>query len=125
MTDRARRRTALVSSLILVLFAQTFIPIQSHTHWFENTDGRLVEVCTLQGVVTIDAVTGAPITEVLNARSVAIDFSQLMTSAVSGEVTVQRAALALDSAEHPPAVIGCPLNRLTRHVQIRAPPYLT
>lgn len=124
VTGSAHRRIALVWSLVLMVFAQTLIPIQSHTRWAETDDGRLVEICTLHGLVTVDASTGALNADRLDTRTAAMDFSQLMTSAVSGTVSVQPAWLALVAVEHPPAVIGTPTQRPSRFTQIRAPPYL-
>ena len=123
--DTPHRHAALTWSLVLVLCVQTLIPIQSHTRWAQTPDGRLVEVCTLQGGVVVDAATGAPVADLLDTRTAAMDFSQLMTAAVSGTVSVQPAWLALVTVEHPPAVLGAPIQRSAQHTRIRAPPYLT
>jgi len=55
-------RATWVRLLLLSLLAQLLLPVQAHTRWHVDDRGRLVELCTLQGVqsVLIDPDSGLP-----------------------------------------------------------------
>lgn len=107
----------------LLLLVQAFVPIQSHTRWAVADDGKVVEVCTLHGSVSVDPATGEPLAQD-DDRTAAMAFSLLMAGALSGHIEIQPAWLALLSTPVPPAVIGMPTQRPLRHAHIRAPPSL-
>ena len=48
--------------LMLSLLGQALLPVQAHTRWQRDGQGRLVELCTLQGVRTVrlDPDSGQP-----------------------------------------------------------------
>lgn len=56
------RRARWVWLLCLSLLAQALIPVQAHSRWQQDADGRVVVICTLQGTRTLhlDPATGQP-----------------------------------------------------------------
>jgi len=85
---QASRSKTWVWLLSVLLLAQTFIPLQSHTQWKTNAAGKTVLVCTLQGTkqVVLDQF-GEKVQQIESVhaadseRSAAVEFSQLMTEA--------------------------------------------
>ena len=80
-----------VSVVSLLLLLQGLFPAQMHSELVKDSNGQLVEVCTLYGIKTIalDA-AGNPLDEESqydDQRSPAIVFSELMAEAVA-DVTV-------------------------------------
>jgi len=55
-------RATWVRLLLLSLLAQLLLPVQAHSRWHVDDHGRLVELCTLQGMqsVLIDPDSGVP-----------------------------------------------------------------
>lgn len=121
-------RLAVVWTLALMLVAQALFPIQSHTRWAVTEDGRVVELCTLQGTVVVtltrDGELPAESPAQQDDRTAAMAFSQLLAEAHTGMAHVQPAWLTLQTVEPPPAVIGAPVQRALRQAPIRAPPSL-
>jgi hypothetical protein len=76
-----------VSYLSLLLLLQGIFPVQSHTYLVRGDDGRVVEVCTLEGIKTlvIDD-NGNPVEHdpADSERSAAIAFSSLVAEALPG-----------------------------------------
>jgi len=102
--------------------------MQAHTRLAKTTSGLIVEMCTLQKHVKIDALTGKVVSDKGqldegHLRTAATAFSDLLTSAISSIVQPQPAWLALVSIEQAPTTIGIPLVQPKQHLQIRAPPY--
>lgn len=88
---------------VLTLFAQIFLPIQSHTRAIQTNTGRTVVVCTLQGYQTLQLDEKGRIIESQyesqTQTSAAVKFSQLLAHAapalsfvedISPEITPQQ-----------------------------------
>jgi|GEM_PF-2687628 len=80
-----------VSTISLLLLFQGFFPAQLHSELVKDSNGQLVEVCTLHGfeTITLDA-NGHPVDDQSqndNQRSPAMVFSELMAETVT-DVTV-------------------------------------
>lgn len=117
-----RQRGALLSVMLLLVFAQSLLPIQSHTRWVQSADGRLIEMCTLQGIVVVDAADNGDLGDTAPSRSAAMSFSDLLTSAATGVPEAQPAWVALIATEFPPQITSTPTRQGVQQRPIRAPP---
>lgn len=121
-------RTPLVWSLACLLVAQALFPIQLHTRFAIGGDGQVMQICTLQGVKTVqlDPVSGEE--QVLahsdDTRSPACAFSLLMAGAITGSAAVLPGWLMLATARVDPIPPKAPSAPVLRHTAIRAPPAL-
>lgn len=119
------RRPGLPWLLGILLFAQTLIPLQSHTRLEVNDQGIVVEICTLNGVTSmvLHQNDEAPYQDGGDEpRSPAMAFSQLMAETLMDLASVQPAWTRLAATIHPPAVVGEPSLSNSRLTSIRAPP---
>jgi hypothetical protein len=111
--------------LMLSLLGQMLLPVQAHTRWQRDGQGRLVELCTLQGVRTVhlDPDTGQPLPAGPDhGVSPAMAFSALLShAAVATIVPLPRVQGHLVSSATPPHR-RTPLPPELPEVAIRAPP---
>ena len=123
------RQRAIIALVALTLFAQILMPIQSHTRLVKTGDGRLVVLCTLQGLVSAevddDGVIDAGKVVHHTGQSAAVKFSQLLASA-SPDAFIPRllGAPAIHAAPTMPALARVPRIAF-RQQPIRAPPLST
>ena len=121
-------RTTLVWAVACLLVAQALLPVQLHTRFMLDTEGDVVQICTLQGVktVVVDPLTGDE--QVLShedeGRSPACAFSQLLTEALASAAVILPGWLALATVAADPLPPRATSAPALRHSPIRAPPAL-
>ena len=124
---RHDRRGFLPWLMALVLLGQALFPIQLHTRLVLGPDGRLVQVCTLQGIksVLVQATDEERVADQNeNGRSPACAFSQLPAGALPAGFAVWRDRLQSTAVAAVPSPKSMPRAPLPRHTPIRAPPTL-
>ncbi|MCB1789825.1 MAG: hypothetical protein KDJ24_05970 [Gammaproteobacteria bacterium] len=109
--------------MLFVLLVQMMIPIQSHSRLVQTPDGRVFEMCTLQGVVLVDA-DGQHVTDEKPSRSAAMAFSDLLTAAAIDVAEPQPAWRTFVAGEFPPLLLQSPTQQSVQQRSIRAPPVL-
>ncbi len=117
-----RHRELLVHCLVFLLLAQVFVPMQSHTRWVASEDGHVIEMCTLQGIVLVDAETGEKIAADAPSVSPAMMFSDLLSHALDTVTHAETAWVALIPSETAPPRLGTPSSTYSHYRLIRAPP---
>lgn len=118
-----RSYRAITMLMLFVLLVQMMIPIQSHSRLVQTPDGRVFEMCTLQGVVMVDA-DGQHVTDEKPSRSAAMAFSDLLTAAAIDVAEPQPAWRTFVAGEFPPLLLQSPTRQSVQQRSIRAPPVL-
>jgi hypothetical protein len=111
--------------LSFLLLLQGLLPMQLHTVLVRGDSGRLLEICTLEGIktVVIDE-HGNPASDFTkgNERSAAIAFSQLMAEALPDTAEPLLVYPPLADFHHPQVPIQVIFTVLLGLLPIRAPP---
>ena len=122
---RSGIRQTIAKLMVLVLFAQVLMPLQSHTRLVRTDGGRMVVLCTLQGLEQLQLDDQGQIVEKKfhsgNHHSAAVKFSQLLGGA-SLHAAIDIALTPItDSAPRTLSRIFIPFQHRQR-LSIRAPP---
>ncbi len=124
------RQRAVIALVVLTLFAQILLPIQSHTRLVKTGDGRLVVLCTLQGLVNAAVNDDGSLVDSgklaqNTGKSAAIKFSQLLTSATPDPAFPRIPATPVIHAAPAISRLVAVAQPAFRRRPIRAPPFLT
>ena len=127
--NKLKKFEALVWLLALALYTQAMMPVQTHTQVVQDDTGRMVVVCTLEGMKTVQVIDGQ-IIEVDSLasskhESAAWSFSDLMAAAApfAEAPTVYPPEL---NASQPPVYYQLALTEGRQQVRaIRAPPRIS
>lgn len=124
-TLKKATKNRLIPLLSLLLLLQGLLPVQLHTTLVRDDNGRLLEICTLEGIQTLVVnERGELVSDFIkdNERSAAIAFSQLMTEAlpdVAEPLLIHSLFIALHYSQ--PSVLSVP-STPSGLLPIRAPP---
>jgi len=116
----------IIKMMVLLLFIQTLLPLQTHTRVARTDSGRLVVLCTLQGIQKVQLDDQGRIIEkgfhATTHSSAAVKFSQLLGSASPSLPTLILAHPTLrDTAPNTRSDTFIPTHPYP-HFSIRAPP---
>jgi len=120
------QKYSIVLMFVLTLFAQIFLPIQSHTRAVQTDSGRTVVLCTLQGYQTVQLDEQGRIIESQyesqTQTSAAVKFSQLLAHATPVVFSFEDLSPEPAPSKFTKYNYSIPAINVDWHFSVRAPP---
>ena len=127
---KLKRFEGLIWLLVLALYTQAMMPVQTHTQMVQDDSGRMVVVCTLEGTKTVQVGDDGQIIEVDSLASSKHDsaawtFSDLMAAAAPFAESPQIHQPELNTSDFPAYYQLALRNNRQQIRSIRAPPRIS